>query len=113
MLGSADVDRSVEFYRDVLGLALSGRFEDFAFFRSHDGVQGETQLAISGELGRRATEGNGVEVVFGAKSVVETHAQLSARGVQFVNEPRPVNDANWAVSFRDPDGHLLSLYGAR
>jgi catechol 2,3-dioxygenase-like lactoylglutathione lyase family enzyme len=109
MLGCADVERSVAFYRDILGLALSARFEDFGFFNT-----GETQFALSGDLGRRpASNGERAEFVFGAKNVVEAHRELSARGVQFVREPRAVNDANWAANFLDPDGHLLSIYGAR
>jgi catechol 2,3-dioxygenase-like lactoylglutathione lyase family enzyme len=102
MLGAGDVDRCVAFYRDTLGLPLSGRFGDFAFFDT-----GATTLALSGELATNA------EYVFGANSVNETYSALRERGVVFVNEPRPVNDANWAVSFRDPQGHLLSIYGAR
>lgn len=102
MLGAGDVDRSVAFYRDALGLPLSGRFGDFAFFDT-----GAATLALSGELGA------GVECVFGASSVERAYAALRERGIVFVNEPRAVNDANWAVNFRDPQGHLLSIYGAR
>jgi catechol 2,3-dioxygenase-like lactoylglutathione lyase family enzyme len=109
LLGCADVERSVAFYRDVLGLPLAARFEDFAFFQT-----GETQLALSGELGRRAADHSyGAEFVFATKSVVQMRDALAARGVQFISEPRAVNDENWAASFRDPDGHLLSIYGAR
>jgi catechol 2,3-dioxygenase-like lactoylglutathione lyase family enzyme len=100
MLGCSDLDASVAFYRDTLGLVLISRFEDFAFFET-----GEAKLALSGELGR-------AEFVLGAKSVVEAHRVLSGRGVKFINEPRQVNEANWAANFRDPGGHLLSIYGA-
>lgn len=109
MLGCSNVDVSVAFYRDKLDLQLLSRFEDFAFFET-----GEAKLALSGELGRREPEGNeSAEFVLGAKSVVEAHRILSERGVKFVSEPRQVNDANWAANFHDPDGHLLSIYGAR
>ena len=102
LLGAGDVERSVAFYRDVLGFPLTGRFEDFAFFDT-----GTTTLALSGELGQNA------EFVFAANSVEQAYAALRERGVVFLNEPRPVNDANWAVNFRDPQGHLLSIYGGR
>jgi len=31
--------------------------------------------------------------------------------VTFMNEPRPVTGDRWAANFRDPDGHLLSIFG--
>lgn len=36
---------------------------------------------------------------------------LEARGVTFLNEPRNVTGNQWAANFRDPDGHLLSIFG--
>jgi catechol 2,3-dioxygenase-like lactoylglutathione lyase family enzyme len=93
----------------MLGLELSARFENFAFFKT-----GETQLALSGELGPPPENGAArAEFVFGANSVTQAYEALRARGLKFSNEPHPVNDPNWVANFRDPDGHLLSIYGAR
>jgi hypothetical protein len=36
---------------------------------------------------------------------------LKARGISFVNEPRPATRTDWAVNFVDPTGHRLSLFG--
>jgi catechol 2,3-dioxygenase-like lactoylglutathione lyase family enzyme len=99
-----DVDRAATFYRDLLGLTITARFEDFAFFDT-----GEATLALTSELGGGA-EPLGDECVFAVSSVEKAYAALKDR-IEFLNEPRPVNDRNWAVNFRDPDGHLLSLYG--
>jgi catechol 2,3-dioxygenase-like lactoylglutathione lyase family enzyme len=99
-----DVDRAATFYRDLLGLTITARFEDFAFFDT-----GEATLALTSELGGGA-EPQGDECVFAVSSVEKAYAALKDR-IEFLNEPRPVNDRNWAVNFRDPDGHLLSLYG--
>jgi methylmalonyl-CoA/ethylmalonyl-CoA epimerase len=108
MLASRNVDRSVEFYRDLLQLPLTSRFEDFAFF---DG--GSVTLALSGDLARGTPQsGTAVEIVFGVSSVRAAYDELRAAGLEFVNEPRPVNDRAWAVNVHDPDGHLLSFYGS-
>jgi len=109
MLGATDVDRSVEFYRDILGLDLTGRLEDFAFLDT-----GATTLALSGELSRRqtATQRDRIEIVFSVESVAAAYDALKAR-ITFANKPRQVNEKNWAVNFNDPDGHALSLYGPR
>ncbi|HYL26879.1 MAG TPA: VOC family protein [Candidatus Nitrosotalea sp.] len=107
MLGAADVDRSAAFYRERLGLTLSARFEDFAFLDA-----GTVTLALSGELARReGVEGREpLELVFSVESVTAAYDALKTT-VSFDNEPRPVNDQNWAVNFSDPDGHSLSFYG--
>ncbi|HTA54715.1 MAG TPA: VOC family protein [Candidatus Acidoferrales bacterium] len=104
MLAVRDVDRTATFYRDLLGLTMTARFEEFAFFDT-----GEATLALTSELGGSA-ESRGDECVFAVSSVEKVYAALKGR-IEFLNEPRPVNDRNWAVNFRDPDGHLLSLYG--
>jgi catechol 2,3-dioxygenase-like lactoylglutathione lyase family enzyme len=108
MLGAADVDRSVGFYRDDLGLRVQSRFEGFAFFEA-----GAVTLALSEELaGRAPASPEGVELVFAVDSVTETYGALKGT-IAFVNEPRAVNGDNWAVNFNDPDGHALSFYGPR
>jgi len=97
----------VGFYRDRLGLPLTARFEDFAFFDC-----GGVTLALSGDLARGTPQsGTAVEVVFGVRSVRAAYDELRVAGLEFVNAPRPVTDGAWAVNFNDPDGHLLSLYG--
>ena len=107
MLGATDVDRSVSFYCNTLGLTLSGRFDDFAFLDT-----GSVTLVVSGELARSGSaQHEGCEVVFAVDSVRNAYDALRER-VTFLNEPRPVNAQNWAVNFQDPDGHSLSLYGS-
>lgn len=107
MLGVKDVSRSLVFYRDKLGLAVQSQFPGFAFFEG-DGVS----LALSEPLAKATQKGPGAtEVVFAVDSVLETYETLRARGVEFIGEPRNVTDARWAAQFRDPDGHLLSIFG--
>ncbi len=105
MLGSSDLDSAVAFYGEILGLRMSGRFGNFVFFET-----GETTLALSGELASVGAGAPTQECVFGVASVSRTHAALRDR-IAFINEPRPVNAENWAVNFRDPDGHYCSFYG--
>lgn len=108
MLGAADVDGTARFYSETLGLTMSARFEDFAFF---DG--GGVTLALSGDLARRVpSPSEACEFVFGVASVAEAYEALRDR-VTFVNAPRQVNAENWAVGFHDPEGHLLSFYGPK
>ncbi len=105
MLGSSDLDRATTFYSDLIGLRMSARFGDFALFET-----GETTLALSGELAPHAGDRPTQECVFGVASVGQAYAALKDR-IAFINEPRPINAENWAVNFRDPDGHFCSFYG--
>jgi catechol 2,3-dioxygenase-like lactoylglutathione lyase family enzyme len=107
MLGVADTEKSVPFYRDRLGLKLSARFEDFAFFDT-----GGVTLALSGGLARATGKGAGaVEIVFSVEHIRQAYQSLRAAGVEFSGEPRVVSGPNWAANFRDPDGHILSIFG--
>jgi len=107
MLGVKDAKRSLEFYRDKLGLGVTSSFEGFAFL----GTTGAT-LVLSEPLARHASATVGaIEVVFSVPDVRAAYEALRGRGVEFVNEPRAVSGATWAANFRDPDGHTLSIYG--
>jgi catechol 2,3-dioxygenase-like lactoylglutathione lyase family enzyme len=107
MLGVSDLEKSIGFYRDRLGLTLAMRFEGFAFFEA-----GGVTLALN----RGLVQGTGPiagasEVVFAVEHVRAAFEALRAQGVEFINEPRVVSPGNFAANFRDPDGHLLSVFG--
>jgi catechol 2,3-dioxygenase-like lactoylglutathione lyase family enzyme len=107
MLGVADMERSVPFYRDSLGLELSAQHGGFAFFNA-DGVT----LALSTGLMKAVGQAPGaVEVVFSVEHVRVAYEELQRRGILFLNQPRPVAGPMWAADFRDPDGHILSVFG--
>jgi hypothetical protein len=72
---------------------------------------GSVTLVVTGELARDGTA-EACEVVFAVDSVTQAYEALQER-IPFVNEPRAVNAQNWAVNFRDPDGHSLSFYGSQ
>ncbi len=106
MLGVSDMAASKVFYCDTLGLELSGEHGGFCFLQG-----GGVTLALSKELGPPSGERSGVEVVFSVEHVHEAYEVLKARGVEFRIEPRAVAGPMWATDFRDPDGHLLSIFG--
>ena len=73
---------------------------------------GGVTLSLSTTHAKLATPvAGGTEVVFGVADVTAAHEALRARGVEFLNAPRNVTGDQWAANFRDPDGHLLSVFG--
>ena len=107
MLGTTDLQRAVEFYHGTLGLAVQSQTDQFAFFNT-----GSVTLTLSApHAGLSTPVAGATEVVFAVDGVRETYAKLKERGVTFMNEPRNVTGDQWAANFRDPDGHLLSIFG--
>jgi catechol 2,3-dioxygenase-like lactoylglutathione lyase family enzyme len=107
MLGTSDLDAAISFYETKLGLAVQFRSPGFAFLGG-----GGVTLCLSEPLARASTHLVGAtELVFKVASVRDAFRALKDRGVDFVNEPRPVTPTDWAVNFLDPSGHKLSLFG--
>lgn len=109
MLGVTNIERSTAFYRDQLGLPLLGVHGGLAFFNA-----GGVTLMLSTELAKAAPNLTGAtEVVFAVENVHSAYDALLARGVVFLREPRQVTPTDWAANFKDPDGHLLSVFGPK
>ncbi len=107
MLGVSDAKRSVRFYQETLGMSVLHAGGGMVFL---DG--GGVTLALSEELAKSQEHTAGaVEIVFAVDELHNAHKVLSGRGVKFLREPRQVTETDWAANFRDPDGHLLSIFG--
>jgi catechol 2,3-dioxygenase-like lactoylglutathione lyase family enzyme len=105
----SDLQKSITFYRDTLGLKMTGGIPgEFAFFE-----WGGITLAL------RETDQPIVkclcEISFLVSDVRATHEYLSNKGVSFTKPLRAIteNDSQelLATDFRDPDGHVLSITG--
>ena len=107
LLGARDVQKSISFYRDQLGLKVTQQFEGFAFFNA-----GNITLVLSEGLAKASENVAGaMEVVFSVDDVRAAHAALQSQGVKFAQDPRQVTGPMWAANFCDPDGHKLSVFG--
>jgi catechol 2,3-dioxygenase-like lactoylglutathione lyase family enzyme len=107
MLGVRELDKSLEFYRDKLGLKVKMSEPQLALLDA-----GPITLGLSPGHVRLAPEVKGAtEVVFRVDNVRAAREALIQRGVVFMNEPRQATPTEWAAHFHDPDGHLLSIFG--
>ena len=110
-----DLERSLAFYTDILGMTVRHRADGYA------------ELAVEGpkfallerwrlpalvgepESGPPPPGTHEGEVAFLVQDVDEVYARLRSRGVAFVSAPE---DRPWrqrTAYFRDPDGHLIEL----
>ena len=77
MFGVSDLEASVKFYRDTLGMKLTSRSDDFAFF-----TDGAVTVGLSLPLGKAVKPHAGAtELVFGVDSVTAAHAAFVKMGV--------------------------------
>jgi catechol 2,3-dioxygenase-like lactoylglutathione lyase family enzyme len=107
MLGVRDLEKSVSFYRDRLGIDSRQRIPGFAFLDS-----GALTIVLSEPLAKNVSPLAGAtEVIFSVNDVRASYEALQNQGVEFSQEPRNVSGPMWAANFRDPDGHLLTLFG--
>jgi catechol 2,3-dioxygenase-like lactoylglutathione lyase family enzyme len=131
----SDIERSLTFYRDVLGLKLvrrqTGTAPYLAMVTGFERVRLEIALLQPADGGSmlellqyvshpapptdRATNrpGNG-HLCFKVEDVRGACAELRRRGVTLVSEPTEVtagaHAGGWAVYLRDPDGFTVELY---
>lgn len=121
-IGVDDLERSLRFYRDGLGLATEGivgkQFEHgaVAFFDLQSGLKLAIwpRASIAHDAGIAVTAGSATELTLGHNlaSKAEVDAvmkQATAAGAQLV---KPAADTFWggyAGYFADPDGHLWEV----
>jgi catechol 2,3-dioxygenase-like lactoylglutathione lyase family enzyme len=112
----SDVDRSVDFYRDVLGLRLVDRNADLpdnpeAVFEAGDGVLFVYKSAAAGE-------GRATVAAFAVTDLDATMASMRERGVSFEDYDFPGLKTEGGVAelgsvraawFKDPDGNILAV----
>jgi catechol 2,3-dioxygenase-like lactoylglutathione lyase family enzyme len=107
-----DVDRSVEFYRDVLQLPFLFRVpgQPMAFFQA-----GDVRLYL-GTPETPAFTSRAV-LYFRVGDIDAEFARLRGAGVDFMDSPhvvhRDTGTETWLAFLRDPDGHQIALMEER
>jgi catechol 2,3-dioxygenase-like lactoylglutathione lyase family enzyme len=102
-----DLEKAVEWFRDVLGLPLFGNFGNVALF-DMDGVR----LFLS-QHEDGSTSGNSV-VYFKVDDIDAAYNDLTGRGISFRGAPHmiarlPDGTEEWMAFFDDMDGELLAI----
>ena len=116
---SRDLERSVAFYRDVLGARYIGTFDPpgLAFFDI-----GGVRLMLDAIPG--AIDHEGSPLYFRVDDIDAAVAALRDAGVEVEQEPSviardeegtfgPVGSEEWMAFFRDPDGNILAFAETR
>lgn len=103
-----DLERSLGFYRDTLGMRVAFASEAWAQLDT-----GAAQLALeraaAGDHEAAELVGRFVGVSLAVPDVNAAFGELSRRGVAFVAEPERMAWGGTLAHFRDPDGNVLTL----
>jgi lactoylglutathione lyase len=113
MVVVSDMDKSVEFYRDKLGIPLKFQSPEWTEFQT-----GATTLALHGggvartgpPAGDPSKQAGACSIGFNVENVDETYAQLQAKGIRFVMPPTQREDEGIKLAVAiDPDGLPISF----
>jgi len=106
-----DLERSIGFYREVIGLQFKLQGDGYAEFATEGARFGLYDRARLPELiGREATAGDpGGEVVFLVEDVDAEAARLRAAGVTILSGPVDRPWGHRTVHLLDPDGFVVEL----
>jgi catechol 2,3-dioxygenase-like lactoylglutathione lyase family enzyme len=114
MVYTRDVDRSLGFYRDLLGFELLEEYRtpQMAVYARLKAPASSTTIALHRiEPGQKLAIG-GVRLYFETRSLDTLCKKLEAKGAKF-SKPPAVMPWGWKHAYLDdPDGHEVSLYWA-
>ena len=118
-----DLQKSVEFYTDVLGFSISAKIEMdevglSAIFIEKNG----SRIELMGYRGAIPKRSEGIEIIMGGSSIpINDHITFSVddigatamefkeKGVEFCTEPIQLEGGMKLASFKDPNGVMIEL----
>jgi catechol 2,3-dioxygenase len=115
VLNVSDIEASVRFYSEVLGLQISDRYPDtmvpggMVFLRCNTDHHGVALVGGAKKLERTSLNHFAFEVG-SPDEVFRARDWLKQRGVPIVFEGRRRAGCQLAVEFQDPDGNNLEIY---
>ena len=118
MLRVGDLQRSIDFYTQVLGMTLLRTSENpeykysLAFLGFDGGNPGQAEIELTYNWGVDSYElGTAYgHIALGVPDVAESVAKIKAAGGNVTREPGPVKGGTTVIAFvTDPDGYKIEL----
>jgi len=112
MIGVSNMDQSVNFYKDILGMPLKHKTNEWTEFET-----GATTLALHLSKARIAPMAVQREIIAGKSTIGftvadldKTYRELKAKNVRFVMEPKMREEEGIILAVcLDPDGMEISI----
>jgi lactoylglutathione lyase len=118
MLRVGDLQRSIDFYTQVLGMQLLRRSENPAYqyslaFVGYDGGNpGQAEIELTYNWGKDTYDMGDAygHVAIGVPDAYAACAKIKAAGGQVTREPGPVKGGKTVIAFvADPDGYKIEI----
>jgi predicted enzyme related to lactoylglutathione lyase len=107
-LGVTDLDRSIRFYRDMLGFTVTQRRDDLGFAHLNTNVPG-LEFGLSQQ---ESPKGSGTVLLnISVADAAAARRALEAKGVVFRRPTIEIPGKVVLAEFADPDGNLLRFAG--
>ena len=121
MLRVGDLDRSLRFYTDVLGMSLISRrdYPEGKFTLAFIGYgknpeQAEIELTYNWGVDRYELGSAFGHVAIGVDDIYAVCERIRAAGAKITREPGPMKHGKTVIAFiEDPDGYKVELIEAR
>jgi catechol 2,3-dioxygenase-like lactoylglutathione lyase family enzyme len=102
----SDYDRSLGWYRDVLGWEVVFELAEWKWAQLQSPVQG---LLVGLGQSEQVKEGGGATLTFTVSDIDAARGYLEGQGVRFDGDTHQVEDMVKLATFYDPDGNALML----
>ncbi len=103
-----DLQASIRFYKDVMGLHLLGEGDDWAHFDSGNGSLLELFSGGKASLEPKMPNQQSITVGFRVEDLDSSIAELKRKGVRFMGDIGEYEGTRWA-HFSDPEGNQLEI----
>jgi predicted enzyme related to lactoylglutathione lyase len=106
-----DMQASIVFYRDVLGLRLTNKGDGWTHFDAGNGDM--LELFDGGKAQPTVKEPDRQPIVLGLRveDFDTAYTELTQKGVRFIGEVGQYDESRWA-HFSDPEGNCLEIKGS-
>jgi lactoylglutathione lyase len=121
MLRTGDLDRSIKFYTEILGMKLlrQQEYPDGKFTLAFLGYGDESdhtviELTYNWDVDRYEMGTAYGHIAIGVDDVYQATAEVKNRGGKILREAGPMNAGTTIISFiEDPDGYPIELIGRK
>lgn len=108
-----DLERSIAFYRDIIGLPVMRRFSAGQFGEIAFLGEGETQLELIERKNEQVEPGRAVTLGFAVDSLDRTLAFIADRGIEIESGPFQPNDHIRFFTVLDPNDVRIQFSESR
>jgi catechol 2,3-dioxygenase-like lactoylglutathione lyase family enzyme len=105
-MGVTNLDRSIEWYQNILGFTLLYRVDEIAWCELSTGVPG---VNVGLSQNQEVKHGGGATNVWGVADILAAKAHLDAHGVRQDGDIQHIPDMVKLLTFYDPDGNAMML----